>query len=182
MQKLLFPLALVALSLPACAQNVHLDKFYHKYQSGNSINFSFNSDSNSGKGSASGSGSTGNDGSASFLLNANFSCNSHSDNGWMHKITGLRLLILDEKTAGAGQEWTDLEEALRQDQYEELITIRKGKDRLRLLSKDEAGGIKELAFLVAGKEGGGLFFHFRGAFTEKDLACIQSAIQDHDSQ
>jgi hypothetical protein len=166
MQKLLFPLALVALSLSACAQNAHLDKFYHKYQSssGNSINFNFSSDN------------------ASSLLNANFSGNSHTSNEWIHKITGLRLLMLDDKNTGAGQEWTDLEEALRQDRYEELITVRKGKDRLRLLSKDGAGGIKELAFLVAGKDGGGLFFYFRGAFTEKDLTSIQSSLQDNDSQ
>jgi hypothetical protein len=120
----------------------------------------------------------------SFILNACFpASDGQAASGWVRKMTNLRLLILDgEKNASARQEWTDLEESLKQDQFEELLTIRKGSDRVRLLSKDAAAGMKEVAFLVAGKDGSGLFFHFRGHFTSTDMASIQSVLQSHDSQ
>lgn len=186
MQKLLFPLALAVTSLTACAQNSHLDKFYHKYQSssGNNINDNNSSDATASGHTGSGSGnSVSIDISPAFMLNACFSGSGNTNDGWIRKVTNLRLLILDEKkNPGAGQEWTDLEQSLQQDHFEDLLTIRKGKDRVRLLSKEGAGGMKEVAFLVAGKEGGGLFFHFRGTFTEKDMATIESFLQSHDSQ
>ena len=101
----------------------------------------------------------------------------------MKKITSLRLLVLDGKTnPGADKEWKELENGLRDDRFEELMSIHKGKDRLRLLSKDANEGIKEIALLVAGQEDGGVFFHFRGHFTEKDLAAMQTLLQEHDSQ
>jgi hypothetical protein len=192
MQKLFLPLALAGIvlgSLSACAQDSHLDKFYHKYQSAPA---SGAHDAATGNGT----GATGktsitissDDGSLSldpsFMLNACFpASDGQAASGWVHKMTNLRLLILDgEKNPSARQEWTDLEESLKQDRFEELLTIRKGSDRVRLLSKDAAAGVKEVAFLVAGKDGSGLFFHFRGHFTEKDMAGIQSAFQSHDSQ
>jgi hypothetical protein len=46
----------------------------------------------------------------------------------------------------------------------------------------EAAGMKEVAFLVAGKDNSGLFFHFRGHFTDKDMASIQAVLQSHDNQ
>jgi hypothetical protein len=180
MQKFFLPLALAGIvlgSLSACAQDSHLDKFYHKYQSTSggtgSGNITFSDDAG---------GSVTLD--PSFMLNACFpASDSPSGNGWLHKMTNLRLLILDgKKNPSARQEWTDLEQSLKQDQFDELLTVRKGSDRMRLLSKDEAAGIKEVAFLVAGNDGSGLFFHFRGHFTEKDMAGIQSAFQSHDSQ
>jgi hypothetical protein len=184
MQKLLLSLFIV-ISLSACAQQSHLDKFYQKYHSSDGITFSGGSSSDGTSGSIKISGDSGGSISIdpSLLLNANFSGKGNADNNWMRKITNLRLLILDgEKTPSAQQQWTELEESLRQDGFEELITVRHGKDRFRLLSKDGQGDLKQIAFLVAGKEGSGLFFHFRGHFTEKDMARIQSSLQEHDSQ
>jgi hypothetical protein len=169
MQKFLLPVAFVITSLSSCAQQSHLDKFYQKYHSTDGITFSAGTNISI---------------DPSFLLNANFSGNSGgTDNNWMRKVTNLRLLILNgEKNPGAEQQWTELEGSLRQDGFEELITVRHGKDRFRLLSKEGQGDIKQIALLIAGKEGGGLFFHFKGHFTEKDMDLMRSALQEHDSQ
>jgi hypothetical protein len=188
MQKFILPLFIALTSLSACAQQSHLDKFYQKYHSSDGVSFSGSGSSGSSSGNIKISGDSGGSGGSisidpSFLLNANFSGKGDADNNWMRKITNLRLLILDgEKTPSAQQQWTELEESLRQDGFEELITVRHGKDRFRLLSKSDQGDMKQMAFLVAGKEGSGLFFHFRGHFTEKDMARIQSSLQEHDSQ
>ena len=201
MQKFLLPLVIAGIaltSLTACAQNSHLDKFYQKYQSAPASGSGTPGSGSGTSGSASaGSGdATGktsitissDDGSLSlnptFMLNACFpGSDGQAASGWVHKMTNLRVIILDgKKNSSAPQEWTDLEESLKQDQFEELLTIRKGGDRVRLLSKEAAAGMKEVAFLVAGKDGSGLFFHFRGHFTEKDMASIQSVLQSHDSQ
>jgi hypothetical protein len=200
MQKILLPLIIAGIaltSLTACAQNSHLDKFYQKYQS---TPASGSHDAANGNGSGSSASSSGDaagktsitissdDGSLSlnpsFMLNACFpASDGQAASGWVRKMTNLHVIILDgKKNSSAHQEWTELEESLKQDQFEELLTIRKGSDRVRLLSKDAAAGIKEVAFLVAGKDGSGLFFHFRGHFTEKDMASIQSVLQSHDSQ
>ncbi|HEY4065051.1 MAG TPA: DUF4252 domain-containing protein [Puia sp.] len=183
MQKFLLPVAFVITSLSSCAQQSHLDKFYQKYHSTDGITFSAGTSSG---GSINMSGDSGTNISIdpSFLLNANFSGNSGgTDNNWMRKVTNLRLLILNgEKNPGAEQQWTELEGSLRQDGFEELITVRHGKDRFRLLSKEGQGDIKQIALLIAGKEGGGLFFHFKGHFTEKDMDRMRSALQEHDSQ
>ena len=185
MQKFLLPVFIALTSLSACAQQSHLDKFYQKYHSSDGVSFSGSGSSGGSSGSVKISGDSGGSISMdpSFLLNANFSGKGNADNNWMRKITNLRLLILDgEKTSSAQQQWTELEESLRQDGFEELITVRQGKDRFRLLSRSDQGDMKQIAFLVAGKEGSGLFFHFRGHFTEKDMARIQSSLQEHDSQ
>ena len=188
MHKLLFSLAIASISLTSCAQDSHLDKFYRKYQSAAaSPSGSIGSDKASpGKTNITISSDNGSSLSLdpSFMLNACFPATDNSAaSGWVHKMTNLRLIILDgEKNASAMQEWTELEQSLKQDQFEELLTIRKGSDRVRLLSKEGAEGMKQVAFLVAGKDGSGLFFHFRGHFTEKDMASIQSVLQSHDSQ
>jgi hypothetical protein len=184
MQKFILPLFIALTSLSACAQQSHLDKFYQKYHSSDGVSFSGGGSSGSVKISGDSGGSGGSISiDPSFLLNANFSGKGDADNNWMRKITNLRLLILDgEKTPSAQQQWTELEESLRQDGFEELITVRHGKDRFRLLSRSDQGDMKQMALMVAGKEGSGLFFHFRGHFTEKDMARIQSSLQEHDSQ
>jgi hypothetical protein len=60
--------------------------------------------------------------------------------------------------ASARQDWVDLEQSLR------------------------VFGFQEVAFPVTGKSNSGPSFHFRGRFTEKDMAGIRSALQSHESQ
>jgi hypothetical protein len=170
MNKLLFPLALL-LTLSACSQHPDqrssgdespsLDKFYNR----------FHTDDKEGGISI----------DPGFLLNAGFSGkdDDKDHSGWMHKVTHVRLLILDDKaTPARQQEWSELSRSLRDDRFDELFTIRQGKDRVQLLSKERADGEKEVVFLAGDKEGGGLFIHFRGSFTAQDMEKIQSALQN----
>jgi hypothetical protein len=160
---LLFSLALTMVSLSACAQESGLDKFYNKYKNSGQIDGNISID-------------------PSFLLNASFSSGGKSDEkgGWMHKITRIRVLILDGKKAPlAGADLRGLSRSLRSEQFEELVSVRKGKDNVQLLDKECKDGLKEIVFLATGEDGGGLFIEFRGNFTARDLEKIQSAIQDN---
>lgn len=167
MRTLLFPLAFMAFTLSACAQESGLDKFYNKYKNSGNIDGSISID-------------------PGFLLKASFSSGEkEGEHGgdksdWLHKVTRLRVLILDgKKTPSAVQDWKVLSRSLREEQFEELVSVRNGKDNMQLLDKERKDGLKEIVFLAAGEDGGGLFIAFRGNFTASDLEKIQAAIQDN---
>ncbi|HVS95301.1 MAG TPA: DUF4252 domain-containing protein [Puia sp.] len=165
MNKLMLLLAVVATSMTACAQPSHLDEFYRKYHSD-------------------GDGNTGISMDPGFLFSASFAPNAgDSEKSWMHKITQVRCLIIDAKNnGGGGREWDDLGASLRADRFEEWFSVRKGKSRFQLLSRDGRDSLKDLACLIVGDDGGGLFFHLRGHFTEADKAKIEAALQSHDGE
>jgi len=153
-------------SFSACAQQSHLDKFYQKYQAlqhqdkdGISMD-------------------------PSFLLNISFNReNARSSDDWFHKVTFLHCLIIDvNKTPSVREEWSDLSQSLRDDRFEEWFSVRKGKGRIQLLSRDGKNDGKEVVCLIVGEDGSGLFFHLGGHFTAHDMEKMQSALQDHDNQ
>jgi hypothetical protein len=170
MKKLTFPLLMLAAfsaltGFTACAQPSHLDKFYQKYHSMEDNKDGFD---------------------PGFLFTASFAGRSDSDDkneNWTHKITVLRCLIIDGKKASdPAQEWNDLNTSLRADHFEEWFSVRKGKQRFQLLSRDDKDNMEDIACVIAGDDGGGLFFHLRGHFTAADKAHIEAALQDHDSE
>lgn len=165
MRKTMFPLLIILTAFSACAQSTHLDDFYRKYQS---------SDDGAAKLSV----------DPGLLFSASFNRNAaDSEKNWTHRITSIRCLIIDGKNSAAGErEWSDLGASLRADRFEEWVSVRKGKSRFQLLSRDDKAGQKEIACLIVGDDGGGLFFHLRGHFTEADKARIEAALQDHDSE
>jgi hypothetical protein len=195
MQKLTFPLLVLAFTFSACAQQSHLDKFYRQYHdTGDSLgldpSFLFSA-SFGGNGFNIGSGNNdaagGNkDNSANKDHsgdNDRTGDNSGEDGNWMHKITAIRCLIIDgKKTPNAANEWSDLTRALRADHFEEWFSIRKGTGRVQLLSRDKGDTMEEIACLIVGDDGSGLFFHLRGHFTAADRARMESALQSHDSE
>jgi hypothetical protein len=167
MRTLLFPLALMAITFSACAQESGLDKFYNKYKNSGNVDGNISID-------------------PGFLLKASFSSGEKDGeraggkSNWLHKVTRLRVLILDgKKTPSAVQDWKVLSRCLREEQFEELVSVRNGKDNMQLLDKERKDGLKEIVFLAAGEDGGGLFIEFRGNFTASDLENIQSALQDN---
>ena len=156
MQKLLLPLALLLTTLSACSQNSQLDKFYDKYHA-----------------SDEGAGAFG----SSFGVNATFS--SSDKKGWLNKVTQFRMLILDtKKTPSLRGEWNELAQSLKKDNYDDLVSIRKGEDNVRLLSKEGKDNLKEFVFFANGKDGGCVFMHIRGHFTAHDMEEIQASLQD----
>lgn len=165
MQKLLLSFTLLAITLSSCAQSSSLDRFYNKFRSSGEVKGEISLD-------------------PVFLLNASFSGDGSNDNkNWLQKITQVQLLILDaKKTPSVQGEWSELSHSLQQDQFDELVTIRKGKEKLQLLSKERKDGLKEVVFVAGDKEGSGLFIHFSGHFTAKDLEKIQSSLQNNDKE
>jgi hypothetical protein len=165
MQKMTLPLLLLLTAFTACAQPSHLDEFFRKYHSGGDGNTNISVD-------------------PGFLFSASFAPNANdSDKGWMHKISSIRCLIIDAKNSTtSGREWADLASSLQADRFEEWISIRKGKSRFQLLSRDGRDNQKDIACLIIGDDGGGLFFHLRGHFTDADKARIEAALQGHDSE
>ena len=168
MKKLTFPLLILALSFTACAQNSHLDKFYQQYHDSNTDlgvdpSFLF---------------------SASLNGNVNFGGNGDSkDSNLLHKITAIRCLIIDgKKNHESAREWADLSSSLRADHFEEWFSVRKGTGRVQLLSRDKGDAMEEIACLIVGDDGSGLFFHLRGHFTAADREKLQQALQSHDSE
>lgn len=180
-KKLTFPLLILAFTFSACAQQSHLDKFYQQYQDtganlGLDPNFLFSA-------SFGGNGSTGSNGSNDDNGNSHGKDNVDDAGNWMHKITAIRCMIIDgKKTPNAAGEWSDLTRALRADHFEEWFSIRKGTGRVQLLSQDKGDTMEEIACLIVGDDGSGLFFHLRGHFTAADRARMESALQSHDSE
>ncbi|HXB95620.1 MAG TPA: DUF4252 domain-containing protein [Puia sp.] len=165
MYKMMLPLMVLLTTVSACAQSPHLDEFYRKYHDG-----------------ADGVDKVSMD--PGFLFSASFSGNS-DDTGksWMHRITSVRCLIIDGKKSTMGErEWSDLGASLQADRFEEWFSARKGKSRFQLLSRDGKDNLEDIACLIIGDDGGGLFFHLRGHFTAADKARIESALQGHDSE
>ena len=172
MKKLTFPLLILAITFSACAQSSHLDKFYQQYH-----------DTGDGLGI-----------DPTFLFSANFSGNSGNtgdgkdgkddkDSNWMHKITAIRCMIIDgKKTPDAAKEWSDLTNSLRADHFEEWFSVRKGSGRFQLLSRDKGETMEQIACLIVGDDGSGLFFHLRGNFTAADRAKMEQALQSHGSE
>jgi hypothetical protein len=164
MKKLTFPLLAILVTFTACAQSSHLDKFYHKYHD--------NAENNNGF-------------DPGLLFSASFSGKSSDDkdDNWLHKVTSVRCLIIDgKKTPDAGQEWSDLSASLKADHFEEWFSVKKGQGRVQLLSLDGKDSLEDIACLIVGDDGGGLFFHLRGHFTAADKARMESALQSHDNE
>jgi hypothetical protein len=113
-------------------------------------------------------------GNASFMLQASF--HGKEDGTWIQKVTQVKVMILDKRKAADAEQWDRLVSELRGQRYEELVSIRKGENRLRLMSRD-GDGVKEVAFL-AGDGDGGLYIQFAGKFTQHDLEQMQLSIRD----
>lgn len=167
MQKLLFPLVLFLISLTACAQESHLDQFYHKFNS---------TDEGGINGSI----------SPSFLLSMSGSFNvgggDSTKNEWLRKVTQIRFLSIDAaKTPAASQEWSELTRSLKDDEFEEWFSVRQGKGTVRVMSKERKDGQEEVVCVVVDKDGSGLVFQLRGRWTAADKARMQDAFKHQNS-
>src|SRR6267154_6399798 len=124
MKTLTLPLLALLMTLQACAQSSHLDKFYQHYHTEQQGDNTFD---------------------PGLLLNVSFNGNlgnsdSNNDN-WMHRVTSIHCLIIDGRgrflpEATARREFHDLEESLKSDRFEEWFSISKGEGRVQLLSRD----------------------------------------------
>ena len=94
---------------------------------------------------------------------------SFSVDRWKGKITQFSIQLLDGKQKFSGE--------LKGQRFEDLLSIRKGEDRVQLMVRDKEEGLKEVVFLAEGKEGG-LFIRCTGRFTQKDLDQMSSSLKE----
>ena len=164
MKKLTAPLLILLVGFTACAQSSHLDRFYQQYHNADEANHGFD---------------------PGLIFSASFSAhNSDSEEGnWLKRVTAVRCMVIDgKKSPDAAKEWSDLGASLRADHFEEWFSIRKGQGRVQFLSRDKGDVMEEVACLIVGDDGSGLFFHLRGHFTTADRAKMESALQSKDSE
>ncbi len=159
MKKIITPLMTLLMAVACQAQESHLDQFYQKFDAATS---------ETTKGSM----------NLSLFLNL---AGSDSSNSWMKKVTVCRFLAIDpQEMPKASQEWADLKQSLKDDHFEEWMSVRKGKSDFRIMAKDRKDGQEDVVCVVAGDKGGGVFFHIRGRFSTADKVRIQEMMQDHE--
>ena len=94
---------------------------------------------------------------------------SFSIDNWKGKITQFSIQLNGKITR--------LSSELRDQRFEDLLSIRKGDERVQLMFKEKEDGLKEVAFLAEDKEGS-LFIRCTGRFTQKDLDQMTSSLKD----
>lgn len=157
MKKIITPLMTLLVAVSCQGQESHLDQFYQKFDAAST---------ETTKGSI----------NLSLFLNL---AGSDSSNSWMKKVTVCRFLTIDSlETPKAGQEWADLTQSLKDDHFEEWMSVKKGKSNFRLMTKDRKDGQEDVVCVVVGEHGGGVFFHVRGKFSAADKARIREMMQD----
>jgi hypothetical protein len=70
------------------------------------------------------------------------------------RLTSLNCQTID---AAHGEELVRLAREIQKENFEEMCSVRKGKGRFQLLTKDGKNGAKEIVAVVVGDEGNGLF-------------------------
>jgi len=165
MKKLSAPIIIILIAFSACAQSTsHLDRFYHQYHNADDGDKGFD---------------------PGIIFSASFSGHSSDsqEDGWLKRVTSVRCMVIDgKKSADAAKEWRDLSSSLKADHFEEWFSVRKGQGRVQFLSRDKDDVMEEVACLIVGDDGSGLFFHLRGHFTTADRARMESALQSQDSE
>jgi hypothetical protein len=159
MKKIITPLMTLLIAVACHAQETHLDQFYQKFDA---------------------AGAETTKGSINLALMLNFSSSDTADS-WTKRVTMCRFMAIDpEKSPKASQEWTELKQSLKDDHFEEWMSVRKGKSDFRLMAKDRKDGQEDVVCVAVDEHGGGVFFHLRGKFSAADKARIQAAMQDHE--
>lgn len=160
MKKIIAPLFTVLMVVSCQAQESHLDAFYQKFDAGNS-------------------GTTKGSINLALLMNPGA---SDSGDSWMKKITMCRFLTIDSlQMTKSGEEWAELTQSIKDDHFEEWMSVRKGKSKFRVLVKERKDGQEDVVCLAVSTDGGGVLFHLRGRFTEADKDHIRSMMQDRES-
>jgi hypothetical protein len=160
MKKIIIPLLTLLVAVACHAQESHLDQFYQKFDA---------------------AGAETTKGSINLALLLNLGGEADSTNSWMKKVTMCRFLTLDPgKSAKAGQEWAELTQSLKDDQFEEWMSVRKGKSNFRIMAKDRKDGQEDVVCVAVDEHGEGVLFHLRGKFSTGDRARIREMMNDRE--
>jgi hypothetical protein len=81
-----------------------------------------------------------------------------------YKLNTLNCQTID---SAHGEELVRISREIKKENYEEMCSVRKGKGRFQLLTKDGKNGSKEIVCVVVGDEGNGLFLRLGLTETKK---------------
>ena len=83
------------------------------------------------------------------------------------KITAIRLVASDGHDAGAGKSFLqEINNAIKQEKYEEFMTVRNHDSDLRFMVKSQGSSISEILLIASGEEEA--VIQIRGDFTRED--------------
>jgi hypothetical protein len=159
MKKIITPMLVLMVTAACHAQESHLDQFYQKFDA---------------------AGAETTKGSINLALLLNFTASDSLDS-WTKRVTMCRFMAIDpQKTPKAAEEWADLKQSLKEDHFEEWMSVRKGKNDFRLMARDRKDGQEDVVGLAVDEHGEGVFLHIRGKFTAADKAKIQASMQERE--
>ena len=94
------------------------------------------------------------------------------------KIKGVRLFILDEKANVQNADFQTLVSDMKRAHFEDLMTIRKGGDRVYFMGRETDKGYTDITFLTKGSKGGAFLMSLEGFFSKQDVENMTKASND----
>ncbi|MBL7817672.1 MAG: DUF4252 domain-containing protein [Saprospiraceae bacterium] len=85
------------------------------------------------------------------------------------KIKGVRLFILDEKAHVQNTDFQSLVNDMKRAKFDDLMTIRKGGDRVHFMGRETDKGYTDITFLTKDDKGGAFLMCLEGFFTKHDI-------------
>ncbi len=85
------------------------------------------------------------------------------------KIKGVRLFILDEKAKVQSSDFQSLVSDMKKAKFEDLMTIRKGGDRVHFMGRETDKGYTDITFLTKDDKGGAFLMCLEGFFSKTDV-------------
>lgn len=85
------------------------------------------------------------------------------------KIKGVRLFILDEKAHVQNADFQSLVNDMKRANFDDLMTVRKGGDRVHFMGRETNKGYTDITFLTKDDKGGAFLMCLEGFFTKHDV-------------
>lgn len=85
------------------------------------------------------------------------------------KIKGVRLFILDEKAQVQTVDFQSLVNELKRDHFDDLMTVRKGGERVHFMGRETDKGYTDVTFLSKDSKGGAFLMSLEGFFSKHDI-------------
>ena len=149
MKKLIVLFMLLVLSQLSYSQHTALDKFMGHYKGKEGVmKMSFSGD---------------------FDFGSNDKLNSLNFTAAKSKIKGVRLFILDAKAQVQNGDFQSLVNELKSNNFDDLMTVRKGGDRVHFMGRETDKGYTDITFLTKDNKGGAFLMSLEGFFSKHDI-------------
>ena len=98
----------------------------------------------------------------------------------LDKIKGMRVVIFDEERKVPQASVNRLISDLKKDDFEELMVVREGKNRINIFVKDTKDVIRNLFMVIVSEDGETILLDLKGRFTIEDINKIVRQSQSND--